>query len=191
MKNSSYEKWVKNLREIRENYFFGPIEIKKNELGEIHCDSGPAYISPTRIKYYKNNKQHGPDVDIFGSLCYYYENILVPSKYFNNPDSLTIEEVLANKNTEVRYVGIKLFGFDKLMEASEIVNENNGMILFKVNGVFTDPLLILSVLNSTPEPDGTKKQYYLTVPPTMKDCKEAVAWTFRKEPKDYHPSKET
>ena len=33
-------------------------------------------------------------------------------------------------------------------------------------------------MNSTPEPDGTRRTYFLRVPPQMRTAREAVAWTF-------------
>jgi hypothetical protein len=65
------------------------------------------------------------------------------------------------------------------------------MELFQVDGVFSEPLTYLKVLNSTPEVDGTQKEYFLCVPPTMKQCKQAVAWTFGLDAEDYNPCQET
>jgi len=65
------------------------------------------------------------------------------------------------------------------------------MELFSIKGIFDDPVCVLKVINSTAEPDGTFKNYYLTVPPNMKKCKEAVAWTFRMTADDYAPMQET
>ena len=37
---------------------------------------------------------------------------------------------------------------------------------------------MVEVVNSTPEPDGSRKTYFLRVPPTIGTAREAVAWTF-------------
>jgi hypothetical protein len=47
------------------------------------------------------------------------------------------------------------------------------------------------VINSTPEPDGRFKRYWLRVPPDTKTAHEAVAWTFGVPAKDYSPTVET
>lgn len=39
--------------------------------------------------------------------------------------------------------------------------------------------------------DGSRKDYWLRVPPAMRTAREAVAWTFGKDSKDYHPARET
>ncbi len=44
---------------------------------------------------------------------------------------------------------------------------------------------MVKVVNSTPEPDGSFKDYFLRVPPTCQTALEAVAWTFDKTPEQY------
>ena len=38
--------------------------------------------------------------------------------------------------------------------------------------------MLVEVLNATAEQDGTRKTYFLRVPPTVRTAREAVAWTF-------------
>lgn len=45
--------------------------------------------------------------------------------------------------------------------------------------------MYVKVVNGTPEPDGSFKDYYLSVPPDMETAKEAVAWTYGLHPDDY------
>ncbi len=54
-----------------------------------------------------------------------------------------------------------------------------------------EPIVILEVVNSTREPDGSFKHYWLRVPPNMKTAHEALAWTFDIEPAKYAPLIET
>ena len=54
-----------------------------------------------------------------------------------------------------------------------------------------EPLVMVRVINSTPEPDGTNKRYMLRVPPTIKTAREAVAWTFGMSPETYAPEMES
>lgn len=49
----------------------------------------------------------------------------------------------------------------------------------------------VDVVNPTPHTDGSLEQHYLSVPPTIKTAKEAVAWTFGLTPEEYLPLKET
>jgi len=50
---------------------------------------------------------------------------------------------------------------------------------------------MVEVRNSTPEPDGSRRTYFLRVPPTMRTAREAVAWTFGLGAVDYRPAVET
>lgn len=50
---------------------------------------------------------------------------------------------------------------------------------------------MVKVVNSTPEPDGSYKDYFLRVPPTITTAHEAVAWTFGKTAETYAPAIET
>jgi len=195
MKNSDFEKWQARLNYFQKEFPFGPIQKFFNEDGNLHRDDGPALITPTRITHYQNGKKHGVDADKFGSIFYYFENIRIPPHFFLQKEKLTIDEVFKHPNSEVRYVGIKLIGLEKVLtdERTQIIDEcySTGMVLFQIEGIFTEPINYLKVINSTAEPDGTYKNYFLCVPPEMKKCKEAVAWTFRMKPKDYNPSQET
>jgi hypothetical protein len=53
------------------------------------------------------------------------------------------------------------------------------------------PIVLVKVRNSTPEPDGTWKDYFLRVPPDMRTPREAVAWTFGLDVAEYAPRTET
>lgn len=195
MKNKGFEAWKARLDWFKSEYPFGPIQRFTNEDGRLHRDNGPALISPTRITYYQNGRKHGIDADKFGSINFYYENIRIPPHFYHKPENLTIDEVFSHSNAEVRYVGMKIIGFDKVMEDSrtKIINRCNdtGMVLFQIDGIFDEPVSYLKVINSTQEPDGSYKNYYLCVPPDMKTCKQAVAWTFRLEEQEYQPEQET
>ena len=202
MKNTGFNSWKARLEFMGQEFPFtkpeeGIVTIK-NEEGRLHADNEPAWRSPTRIIWYRDGRKHGVDADIHGSITYYYENIRIPPRYHQavgEPEILTVEEVLKHQNAEIRYVGIKIIGYDRIRthKNCKLVDtcKKTGMELFSIKGIFDDPVCVLKVINSTAEPDGTFKNYYLTVPPNMKKCKEAVAWTFRMTADDYAPMQET
>jgi uncharacterized protein DUF6745 len=41
------------------------------------------------------------------------------------------------------------------------------------------------VINATPETDGTRKHFFLQVPPNLRTPREAVAWTYGMRPEAY------
>jgi hypothetical protein len=195
VKNQGFDAWKARLDFFSTEYPFGPIQRFTNEEGNLHKDDGPAYITPTRITWYKNGRKHGLDADKWGSISYYYEGVRIPPHFYTKPDSLTITEVLAHPNTEVRYVGIKIVGMDRVLDSENTTiihkDKKKNQILFQIKGIFGEPVSYVKVVNSTQEPDGTYKDYYLCVPPTVKTCQQAVAWTFRLEEQEYQPEQET
>jgi hypothetical protein len=55
-----------------------------------------------------------------------------------------------------------------------------------------EPLTVVEVAKATPEPDSTRKRYFLSVPPTTRTAREAVAWSFDfNDETDYSPAVET
>lgn len=200
MKNYGFDAWKARLEYMGKDLPFTESGIKeiRNEVNSLHADHEPAWRSPTRVIWYRDGRKHGIDADKHGSITYYYENIRIPPKYhqaISNPELLTVEEVLKHPNQEVKYVGMKIVGFDRVMKHknTKIVHKDpeTDQVLFEIRGVFDEPMKYVRVWNSTAELDGTFKPYYLCVPPEVKTCKEAVAWTFRKTADQYNPSQET
>jgi hypothetical protein len=74
--------------------------------------------------------------------------------------------------------------------ANKVAEDHSG-ILWRVEQLDDEPLVMVEVINSTPEPDGSFKHYTLRVPPTMRTAKEAVAWSFDMNETDYSPISET
>lgn len=63
--------------------------------------------------------------------------------------------------------------------------------LYRIELPDDEPIVLVGVVNSTPEPDGHSKRYLLRVPPTITSAREAVAWTFDVKPQHYRPALET
>jgi len=191
-----YQDWMKYVKQIRTDNQFGSLKEYKNEEGRLHRDNAPAYISPTTLISYRNGLRHGVCYDIWGSKTYYFDDVLVPNKYLEQTDQLTIEEIITNPNAEVRAVGVRIYGFERLLREErfkvvEIEQSTNYMLLLWEGKSADDSFCVVRVFNSTTNPDGTVDTYYLTVPPNMKTVREAVAWTFYKEADEYCPVQET
>lgn len=190
-RNKSAELWKKRLDQIQNEYPFGSLEIKRNETGQIHCETGPAYISPTRLTWYRNGKKYGIDVDVFGTKLYFFEGINVPEKIFRFPEKLTSKEIFAISNAEVRYAAIKLYGWDRLENIGKEIHRDKTGVLLHFEGILTEPVAVVKVRDASPDYDGSYRYYHLIVPPDCKTAKEAVAWTFRKTEEEYNPAIET
>ena len=63
--------------------------------------------------------------------------------------------------------------------------------LWRVEFDDDEPLQMVEVVNSTAEPDGSYKTYFLRVPPRYRTAHGAVAWTFEIEKRGYAPQVQT
>ncbi len=202
MKNNGFEAWKARLDYMAREFPFsspadGIVELR-NEDGQLHADDRPAFRTPSRITWYKNGKKHGIDADRLGTIYYYYEGIRIPPEYhraIGDPDLLNAEDVLRHPNAEIRFIGMKIIGFERVKQHKKvkIIHRDNktGAELFHISGIFQEPVAYVAVWNSTIEQDGTYKRYYLCVPPTCRTCREAIAWTFRLTANEYSPTQET
>jgi hypothetical protein len=124
---------------------------------------------------------------------YAWHGVLVPGYVVLLPEPLTFDLIEAEPNVEVRRVLIERFGLDKYLREGRVakVHEDGCGILYRMQSKEDEPILVVRVANSTPEPDGTIKEYFLRVPPTMQRARQAVAWTFGLTEEEYQPLVET
>jgi hypothetical protein len=188
--------WLARLDYIKGEYPFMDhgIYIAYDMDNRIHLDEGFAYRTPTRCIQYNEGRKHGLDVDIFGTMIYYYENIRVNPRWVTRPETVTFDEVMTHPNQECRYVGLKIYGLDRMFDEGRFTildrDEDKDHYLLQCD-ILGSNITYVKVLNSTAEPDGTYKPYFLCVPPHIKTCKEGVAWTFGKSVDEYNPVEES
>ncbi|MGK4422445.1 DUF6745 domain-containing protein, partial [Klebsiella pneumoniae] len=63
--------------------------------------------------------------------------------------------------------------------------------LYRRNVPDDEPIVMVELVNASPELDGSLKTYMLRVPPTVRTCREAVAWTFGMTVDQWQPAMET
>lgn len=88
---------------------------------------------------------------------------------------------------------LDMFGEDRFIReaCARVVHKDKFGTLYRYDFKEDEPLLMVRVRNSTRELDGSYKDYYLRVPPTMTNAKEAVAWTFGLTAAEYAPEFES
>jgi hypothetical protein len=90
-------------------------------------------------------------------------------------------------------VMLEYYGYERYLKeagAHKVAQDECG-ILWRLSFADDEPLTMVEVLNSTPEPDGTSRVYWLRVPPQTRTPREGVAWTFGLTEAEYHPSIQT
>jgi len=124
---------------------------------------------------------------------YFLNGVMVPAFVVVRPDWITVSHIEKEENSEVRRKMIERYGQAKYLldaGAKEIHRDDFGT-LYRKEIPGDEPLLMVKVINSTPESDGSFKDYFLRVPPTIERAKQAVAWTFNKSEAEYEPEYQT
>jgi hypothetical protein len=143
--------------------------------GRIHNASGPAL---TFADGFAEHAWHGVSVE---------------PRIIEAPDSISIDEIEAMLNAELRRVLVERYGEARYLQDSgaEEMQQDDFGTLYKKEIEGDEPLVMVKVVNSSPEPDGSYKDYFLRVPPEVETAQQAVAWTFGIDPDDYAPLQET
>lgn len=153
-------------------------EIANNQT-RLHNETGPAitWRNPT----YK-------EADSF-----YWRGIPVDRHVIMEPEKITYQEIEKQQNAEVRRVMMERFGLSKYLMKSgaKEIHKDDWGTLYRKDVPGDEPLVMVKVVNSTAEPDGTFKDYFLRVPPHTRTAREAIAWTFEKTETTYKPVKQT
>ena len=100
---------------------------------------------------------------------------------------------MEERNIEVRRVMMERYGQSRFIIDSGAVkvDSDDYGVLYRKDIPDDEPLVMVKVVNSTPELDGSFKDYFLRVPPTILTPREAVAWTFGKNANEYQPRFQT
>ncbi len=98
-----------------------------------------------------------------------------------------VELIRAEQNTEIRRIMIDRYGQSRYLldSGAKLIHEDDWGQLYRAEMEDDEPLVMVKVVNSTPEPTGEYKDYFLRVPPDCRTALEAVAWTFAKAPDQY------
>lgn len=129
----------------------------------MHCDTGPAVAWPD------------------GWGVWAVHGVRVDEQTVMRPGTLDPARILAEPNAEVRRVMMERFGPDRLIRetSAEVVDDDpEHGVLYRLPVDDDEPLVMVKVVNSTREPDGSSRDYWLRVPPDMDTAANAVAWTF-------------
>jgi hypothetical protein len=152
-----------------------PTVIHRDNLGRLHHGDGPALSYPD------------------GWSLFAWRGMPIPARVAQQLPHLTVGQIREEANAEVRRVMLEYFGFDRYLResgAKQLHRDETG-VLWRVELPGDEPLVMVEVVNSTPEPDGTYRTYFLRVPPDIRTARAGVAWTFGLTEEEYHPLQQT
>jgi hypothetical protein len=117
----------------------------------------------------------------------------VPQQVIEAPETLTVAQIRDERNAEIRRVMMERFGHARYIRESGArqINRDDWGTLWRTGVPDDEPLVMVALVNSTPEPDGSFHEYMIRVPPDVQTAHQAVAWTFGLEAHEYVPLAQT
>ena len=117
----------------------------------------------------------------------------VPQRYTTG--DLTAEDWLNEPNAELRRLIAEQMGYARLLDdlrAEKIASDEYGTLWrLLVRRSDDEEVVLVDVVNSTLDPDGSQRRYVLRVPPDQQVPRDAIGWTFGLPPGAYHPAEMT
>ncbi len=159
-----------------------PLVLRTDDRGRPHCADGPAIAWADGLE------------------AFAWHGVAVEPWIIRDPGRITVQTIDKASNVEVRRVLIERFGEERLVRegGAQLVGEDETGRLWRRPigpqhqwGRTEEPVVMVEVRNSTPEPDGSRKTYFLRVPPAIRTPREAVAWTFGLGSAEYRPEAES
>lgn len=149
--------------------------IRQDGAGRLHAEDGPA-VSWNGIQSY-----------------YFWHGVRVPGPVVERPDLIRVHHVLRERNAEVRRVMIERMGVEyftagvcgEMLDKDKDRGGERYLRRIPIGG--EEPMVMLHV-----RCPSTQAHHLLRVPPTVRTCRQAAAWTFGYDSPDvYSPAKET
>jgi hypothetical protein len=177
------------------------------EAGDLLAHEEFCIVSerPQRIQLDGQQQLHGADGPSVlwrdGWSLYHWHGLRIRPKHeyiINDPGRITVESIDNELNSEIRRVMTERFGAARyVMEGGatvvhtvphdhELVGLRGARLLQKKGPFDLEPVVLVELVNSTPEPDGSCKRYMLRVDPhayqgqAARDCHAAAASTWRR-----------
>lgn len=156
-----------------------PTVLHRDENARLHSGEGPALAFPD------------------GFALHAWRGMPVPADFVTGlgpqGSGLDASRIRREDNAELRRVMLEIYGYDRYLAevgARPLHRDATG-VLWRIELPGDEPVVMVEVLNSTPEPDGSVRTYWLRVPPSTRTAREGVAWTFGLGEAEYHPARET
>ena len=161
-----------------------PLVVHRQATGEtgwgshrLHCTDGPAVAFRD------------------GWAVWAIEGVRVTEQIVMRPETITVDQIWGEPNAEVRRVMIERHGWAEFVEVAGLTlvhtepdpgNPGHTLALYDLpRQVFDEPVRVVLAANASPERDGTRRRYGLTVPADIDEAAAGIAWTFGIDPATY------
>jgi hypothetical protein len=139
-----------------------PSLLRGDISDRLHHASGPALRFPD------------------GWSVWAWKGVEVPRWIVEQPERITLQSIDDELDVQVRRCMIEIMTPQRYVAqggAARVAEDETG-ILWRKTWLSFDAWAAVEVINATPEPDGTRKHFFLQVPANMQSAREAVAWTY-------------
>lgn len=128
-----------------------------------------------------------------GWSLYAIHGSFVSERLVMQPEEVSLNDLPLDTDLEVLHATIELLGHEHFLSAAraKLVQEDDFGRLYRIHYYDYEPLLLVEVMNATPEQDGFVRRHLLRVPPEVETAQEAVAWSFGRRTKEYDPVVQT
>ena len=150
-----------------------PVRLLTDVKGRLHCAKGPALC-------YRD-----------GWSVHAWKGVQVPAWMIEHPERITPSRISDTFEPTLRNTMIDIMTPERFIATGLVacVSKDDTGVLWRKHwghrGVTIGSWSAVEVVNGTPEPDGSRKHYVLTVPSQVRTAREAVAWTYGLSAKQY------
>lgn len=152
-----------------------PLALRLDDQDRLHHGDGPALVYPD------------------GFAVYSWRGTPLTGEFGRRLAATTPETIRAEENAELRRMMVEHYTPERFLKDSgaQPVHQDEAGKLWRIEMGKDESIVMVEVVNSSPEPDGTFNVYFLRVPPSTPTAKAGVAWTFGLTEDEYQPLQQT
>ncbi|MEY9928186.1 hypothetical protein ABH926_002820 [Catenulispora sp. GP43] len=152
-----------------------PLALRLDDQDRLHRGDGPAVVWSD------------------GFAVYSWRGTPLTEEFGKRLAATTPESIRAEENAELRRMMVEHYTPERFLRDSgaQPLQQDEAGKLWRIEMGDDESIVMVEVVNSSPEPDGTFNVYFLRVPPSTQTAKAGVAWTFGLTEDEYQPLQQT
>lgn len=158
------------------------------------CDRPTNFSLDDRGRFHSMDRLALEFADGFGIACVHGMNI--GARIITRPETISVTEIEREPNIEIRRVMLEKFGYKRFLEktAARLISKDQYGVLWQKDLPNEHPMLFVEVENQTPDPDGSRRKFFLDVTGMERklgwpidSAHAAVAATWGKTKEEFNP----
>jgi len=101
---------------------------------------------------------------------YAVHGVWVPGWIVETPEKITVRGIQQQQNVEIRRVMLERYGTARYIQdaGAKALDASDYGTLYRIEVADDEPIVMVRLVNSTPEPDGSAKEYWLRCEPELR-----------------------